>query len=124
MEHFAGMPVVLNELHDMGIRTAIDDFGTGYSSLNSLRQFRFHTLKIDRSFIADLDRNPGVRSIIRGIIGMGHALGMVVVGEGVEEDHQLDYLREQHCDLIQGYLTGKPSRAECIEPLLSPSGAS
>jgi EAL domain-containing protein (putative c-di-GMP-specific phosphodiesterase class I) len=107
----------------MGIRTAIDDFGTGYSSLSNLRQFQFHTLKIDRSFVADLGRNPSARSIIRGIIGMSHALGMQVVAEGVEEDHQLDYLREQRCDLIQGYLTGRPVRAAGIEPLLAKDAA-
>jgi len=114
MEHCSGISSVLHELRDIGIRTAIDDFGTGYSSLNNLRQFQFHTLKIDRSFVADLDNKPIAPSIIRGIIDMGHALGMQVVAEGVEKDHQLNYLREQGCDLVQGYLTGRPVRPEDI----------
>jgi predicted signal transduction protein with EAL and GGDEF domain/CheY-like chemotaxis protein len=118
MEHCTGITAMLQELHDIGISTAIDDFGTGYSSLNNLRQFQFRTLKIDRSFVADLDRNPSARSIIRGIIGMSHALGMQVVAEGVEQDHQLDYLRAQRCDLIQGYLTGRPARGEVIQAML------
>ncbi|MDH5501070.1 MAG: bifunctional diguanylate cyclase/phosphodiesterase [Gammaproteobacteria bacterium] len=118
MEHCAGIHLLLQDLHQIGIRTAIDDFGTGYSSLNNLRQFQFHTLKIDRSFVGDLNRNPSARSIIRGIIEMSHALGMQVVAEGVEEDHQLDFLRDQRCDVIQGYLTGRPARADVIQPLL------
>ncbi len=118
MEHCAGIALILQDLQEIGIRTAIDDFGTGYSSLNNLRQFQFHTLKIDRSFVADLGHNPSARSIIRGIIDMSHALGMQVVAEGVEEDHQLEYLRSQRCDLIQGYLTGRPARGEVIQGLL------
>ncbi|MBT8429602.1 MAG: EAL domain-containing protein [Gammaproteobacteria bacterium] len=123
MDQCAGIGLVLQELHDIGIRTAIDDFGTGHSSLNNLRQFQFHTLKIDRSFVADLDHNPSARSLIRGIIGMGHALGMQVVAEGVEQDQQLDYLREQGCDLIQGYLTGRPMSGECIADMLQTAAA-
>jgi EAL domain-containing protein (putative c-di-GMP-specific phosphodiesterase class I) len=121
MDQFADIGRVLQQLHDIGIHTAIDDFGTGHSSLNNLRRFSFHTLKIDRSFTADLDRNPSVRSLIRGIIGMGHALGMQVVAEGVEEEHQLNYMREQRCDLIQGYLTGRPVSGKCIEGMLQPA---
>ncbi len=118
MDQCAGIGEVLQELNDIGIRTAIDDFGTGHSSLNNLRQFQFQTLKIDRSFIADLDCNPSARSLIRGIIGMGHALGMQVVAEGVEEEYQLAYLQEQRCDLIQGYLTGRPVSGERIGEML------
>lgn len=121
MEHSKEVNRVLDQLNEIGIRTAIDDFGTGYSSLNNLRQFEFHTLKIDRSFVADLAENPSVRSIIEGIISMGHALGMQVVAEGVEEDHQLDYLREQGCDLIQGYLTGRPVSGNDIQGMLLPA---
>lgn len=118
MEHCNGFGLALKELHDIGIRTAIDDFGTGYSSLNNLRRFQFHTLKIDRSFVADLNKNSSAQSIVCGIIKMSHALGMQVVAEGVEEEQQLDYLRGQGCDLIQGYLTGRPVRATHIKPML------
>ncbi len=118
MEHSNEVNRILQQLNDIGIRIAIDDFGTGYSSLNNLRQFQFHTLKIDRSFVSDLAHNPSARSIIQGIIGMGHALGMQIVAEGVEEEHQLDYLREQGCDLIQGYLTGRPASGVDIQGML------
>jgi EAL domain-containing protein (putative c-di-GMP-specific phosphodiesterase class I) len=123
MDQYVGIGQVLQELNDIGIRTAIDDFGIGHSSLNNLRQYQFHTLKIDRSFVADLDRNPSARSLIRGIVSMGHALNMQVVAEGVEQDNQLDFLREQGCDLIQGYLTGRPTSAERIEDMLQPIAA-
>jgi len=118
MEQCAGIGLVLQQLHDIGIRIAIDDFGVGNSSLNNLRQFQFHTLKIDRSFIADLGHKRSARPLVSGIIGMGHALDMQVVAEGVEEAHQLDYLREQRCDLIQGYFTGRPVSGKRIEKML------
>jgi len=110
---------ILSELKDLGIRTAIDDFGTGYSSLSSLRKFPFHTLKVDRSFVMDLNRTLSAGSIVEGIIKMGHALGMKVVAEGVEEEHQLQFLRDLNCDVIQGYLTGRPLPPGNIQALLS-----
>lgn len=114
LENSARVQSILGELRELGIRTAIDDFGTGYSSLSSLRKFQFHTLKIDRSFISDLNQIPRTGSIIEGIITMGHALDMKVVAEGVEEEHQLEFLRDQNCDVIQGYLTGKPVCGELL----------
>jgi EAL domain-containing protein (putative c-di-GMP-specific phosphodiesterase class I) len=105
---------ILGELRQCGIRTAIDDFGTGYSSLSSLRKFPFHTLKIDRSFVHDMNHDVSATSIVGSIIEMGHALGMQVVAEGVEDEQQLDLLRNHGCDVIQGYLTGRPVSAEEI----------
>jgi EAL domain-containing protein (putative c-di-GMP-specific phosphodiesterase class I) len=122
MHSCAGIEKVLQDMHEIGIHTAIDDFGTGHSSLDNLRKFRFQTLKIDRNFTADLQTSAGSRSLIRGIIGMGHALGMAVVAEGVEHEEQLDFLREQRCDLIQGFLTGRPMRPKAIEPQLQHCG--
>lgn len=123
MHSCAGIERVLQDMHEIGIHTAIDDFGTGHSSLDNLRKFRFQTLKIDRSFTADLQTSAGSRSLIRGIIGMGHALGMAVVAEGVEYAEQLDFLRQQRCDLIQGFLTGRPMLPEAIAPQLQHCGA-
>jgi predicted signal transduction protein with EAL and GGDEF domain len=123
MHSCTGIEKVLQDMHDIGIHTAIDDFGIRHSSLDNLRKYRFDTLKIDRSFTSDLQRSASSRSLISGIIGMGHALGMIVVAEGVEREEQLDFLREQHCDLIQGYLTGRPMPPDAIEPKLQLCGA-
>ncbi|MFT7052496.1 MAG: EAL domain-containing protein (putative c-di-GMP-specific phosphodiesterase class I) [Psychromonas sp.] len=109
---------ILANLSELGINTAIDDFGTGYSSLSSLREFNFHTLKIDRSFVSELNIVPSASAIVRGIITMGHALNMKVVAEGVEEEHQLDFLRKNNCDTIQGYLTGRPVSSNEIQEML------
>ncbi len=109
---------ILAKLSELGINTAIDDFGTGYSSLSSLRTFNFNTLKIDRSFVSELNIVPSASAIVRGIITMGHALNMQVVAEGVEEQHQLDFLHKNNCDVIQGYLTGRPVSGDAIQAML------
>ncbi len=112
---------ILHELKELGIRTAIDDFGTGYSSLSSLRNFPFSILKIDRSFVQHITNNVNAASITEAIINMGHALGLEVVAEGVEDEGQLAYLRGKRCDVIQGYLTGKPGNSKEIERILLPA---
>jgi len=118
MENSIRIRSILASLSELGINTAIDDFGTGYSSLSSLREFDFHTLKIDRSFVSELNIVPSASAIVRGIITMGHALNMKVVAEGVEEEHQLDFLRKNNCDTIQGYLTGRPVSSNEIQAML------
>lgn len=123
MENCLGITDLLKQLRELGIRAAIDDFGTGYSSLDNLRRFDFHTLKIDRSFIADIGSNPSAGSIIRGIISMSHALGLQVVAEGVEDQYQLDFLKSQHCDQVQGFFTGRPTLPGEIEKMLPMVGA-
>lgn len=109
---------MLNELDALGFRLSIDDFGTGYSSLSRLTHLPFHTLKIDRSFLAEFDRTNGADCIIEGIIHMAHALDMKVVAEGVEQEHQLAFLRERNCDVVQGYLTGRPMPSSDLEKLI------
>lgn len=113
---------VLQELRDMGVHIAIDDFGTGYSSLNYLKRFRLDRLKIDRSFISDLVTDEHDAAITTAMILMGHSLGLTVVAEGVESSAQLDYLLDQGCDHLQGYLLGKPMPAEDFERLLEAGG--
>jgi len=98
----------LAALHELGVSISIDDFGTGYSSLSYLRKFPIDTLKIDRSFIQDLTVNKEGVSIVKAIIAMAHSLNFQVVAEGVETNEQLDQLKRLGCDLIQGYLFGKP----------------
>jgi len=103
---------ILNRLKTLGITISIDDFGTGYSSLSYLKRFPIDTLKIDRSFITDLTSNTHDKSIARAIITLAHSLHIKTVAEGVESQKQLKILREMKCDLIQGYLFGKPLPAE------------
>jgi diguanylate cyclase (GGDEF)-like protein len=111
----------LRQLRDLGIRIALDDFGTGYSSLGYLRRFPVDKIKIDRSFIGDID-NRDSAAIVRTVIGLGAQLGITVTAEGVETEAQLDMLRKAGCVEAQGYLIGVPSKAAEISRLLS-SGA-
>ena len=92
----------LNELHRVGVHVAIDDFGTGYSSLSLLQKLPIHRLKIDRSFIHDMEENAD-QSIIEAIAHMARGLKLEMVAEGVEEEFQLRYLQELNCPVIQGF---------------------
>ncbi len=99
---------VLHELRDIGFSVAIDDFGTGYSSLTHLKQFPIDTLKIDISFIADLETDPGDAAITEAIIGLARGLGLNVVAEGVGTKAQLDFLRQRGCHCFQGFWISHP----------------
>ncbi|HEX7332399.1 MAG TPA: EAL domain-containing protein [Pyrinomonadaceae bacterium] len=108
----------LHELKLMGIRVAIDDFGTGYSSLNYLKRFPIDTLKIDKSFVADVCKDPHDTAIVRAIINLGHALDLTVIAEGVETKEQLQYLSALECDVVQGFLFSKALSVAAFEELL------
>jgi EAL domain-containing protein (putative c-di-GMP-specific phosphodiesterase class I) len=103
---------VMNNFHARGIRLAIDDFGTGYSSLSYLKSFKIHKLKIDRSFVSNLHETPEDQAIINAVIDLSRNLGFQTIAEGVETIEQLDYLRKQGCNEIQGYYFSKPLPAE------------
>ena len=108
MKDFEHSVKVLQELNDLGIHLSLDDFGNGYSSLGYLKGFPIRSLKIDRSFIRDIDLNRNSEAITSAIISLGHNLNLDVVAEGVETDRQLDFLVAQSCDEIQGFLFGRP----------------
>lgn len=105
----------LADLQAIGVRIALDDFGTGQSSLSHLRAFPFDTVKIDRSFIRDVIDDNQDATLVRAVIGLAHTLGMDVVAEGVETAEQHAFLKAEGCDLVQGYLFGRP--APLIESL-------
>lgn len=112
----------LNDIAARGVRIAIDDFGTQYSSLGYLQKFPIHTLKIDKSFVWEIDRDAGQHTIIKAIISIGQGLGLDLVAEGVETEAQLRFLREQGCHEVQGYLISKPIPSRQIEAWLSQAG--
>ena len=108
----------LHELRTLGVRLAIDDFGTGYSSLSYLRQFPVDILKIDRSFINTITDREQVPAIVRGLLDLGRTLRLETIAEGIESDTQLGQLRDQHCELGQGFLFARPMPADEAEQLL------
>lgn len=108
MDNFKNRQLVLKELDKMGIRLALDDFGTGFSSLGNLKKLAVSKLKIDRSFISDINRDEHNTAIVSTIIAIARILGLSVVAEGVETREQLDFLRGEGCDMIQGYLFSVP----------------
>lgn len=109
---------MLDKLHTQGIRIALDDFGTGYSSLSYLKRFQIHKLKIDQSFVRDLENDANDRAIILAIIHIAQALGMDTLAEGVETEAQLEFLRAQGCDYAQGYFFSRPLPVTQFEALL------
>jgi diguanylate cyclase (GGDEF)-like protein len=108
----------LNALKKLGIQISVDDFGTGYSSLSYLKRFPLDTLKIDQSFIRDMDHDADDCALVSAIIAMAHNLKLDVVAEGVEKVEQLQFLQRNHCDYVQGYLFGKPMPVEEFRQLL------
>ena len=109
---------LLTELRAQGVRVAMDDFGTGYSSLSYLRSFAFDRIKIDRSFVHDVDHNPEARAIVRAIAGLGANLAMAVTAEGVETLAQLEVMRVEGCSEVQGYLFSQPRPASEIAGII------
>ena len=109
---------VLEKIHDLGVRIAIDDFGTGYTSLGYLKNMPIDTLKIDRSFICRIGQERHEEMVIKAIINFARTLGLRVVAEGVESRAQVAFLRENHCDLMQGYYFSRPLSAGAATHLL------
>jgi diguanylate cyclase (GGDEF)-like protein/PAS domain S-box-containing protein len=107
----------LRQIKALGIGIAMDDFGTGYSSLSNLRAFPFSKIKIDGSFIKSVNSNEQAAAIVRAVLGLGRGLGLPVLAEGVETDAELQFLQDELCDEVQGYLLGRPAAIESFRNL-------
>jgi EAL domain-containing protein (putative c-di-GMP-specific phosphodiesterase class I) len=105
---FSRAVATLRRLKALGVRIAMDDFGTGYSSLSYLHSFPFDKIKIDQTFITNLERNQQSATIVRAVIGLARGLKLPVLAEGVETSDQVAFLSRESCDEIQGYLIGRP----------------
>ena len=108
----------IDEIKKMGIMVAIDDFGTGYSSLSYLNKIPANLLKIDKSFIDEMNSSDSSRQYVASIIQIGHILGLEVISEGVESGDQLEVLKKIDCDFIQGFIWGRPLASEDAEKLI------
>jgi diguanylate cyclase (GGDEF)-like protein/PAS domain S-box-containing protein len=108
MQHPETTLSILDQLSSMGVMLAIDDFGTGYSSLAYLKHLPIQRLKLDRSFVTDIESDPNDAAICKATIALGHSLGLELVAEGVETEAQRDFLAKLGCDILQGYLYSKP----------------
>jgi EAL domain-containing protein (putative c-di-GMP-specific phosphodiesterase class I) len=118
-DHVDAAGETLAELKSLGVQLSIDDFGTGYSSLDRLRSFAIDELKIDRSFVEEIDHPDADAPLVTAVIAMAHGLGRRVVAEGVETHAQLRYLLVRGCDVIQGYLVGRPDVPDVVTRALS-----
>jgi EAL domain-containing protein (putative c-di-GMP-specific phosphodiesterase class I) len=110
---------ILTQLHALGLRIAMDDFGTGYSSLSYFRSFRFDRIKIDRSFIRNMGSDDSALAIIRAVAGLSASLGMAMTAEGVETKEQLEQLRAEGYEEVQGFFFSEPRPASEIEAYLA-----
>lgn len=118
MENSEAQGDILQQLNDIGSRIAMDDFGTGYSSLSRIKSLPIHTLKIDKSFVQDIDDDDDSHKIVSAIISLAKSLDLSIVAEGVETQEQLDFIIRKECEFAQGYLLNKPLNTFAMSRLL------
>jgi EAL domain-containing protein (putative c-di-GMP-specific phosphodiesterase class I) len=118
MQNVEQSVATMEELEKLGVQISIDDFGTGYSSLSALKTFPVARLKIDKSFINNLPSNESDKAVASAVISLGQKLNLRVIAEGVETAAQVDFLRENNCDEMQGYHFSKPISAHEIDQLI------
>ena len=121
MEDVGRAVATMHQIRDLGVQLSIDDFGTGYSSLSSLKDFPVSRLKIDRSFVSMLPGNANDCTLAKAVIALGHQLNLKVVAEGVETQHQQDFLRDCRCDEMQGFHFSRPVSAQAVQTMLQES---
>jgi EAL domain-containing protein (putative c-di-GMP-specific phosphodiesterase class I) len=109
---------IIDRLHDLGVTVALDDFGTGYSSIGHLKRFKFDKLKLDRSMVQDILRQPAALRLVQGTIAMADALNLKVTAEGVEDENQVSVLRLAGCSMFQGFLFSRPVAAKDVAAFL------
>ncbi|WP_168714356.1 sensor domain-containing protein [Niallia nealsonii] len=119
MQHLGETTTIMNELKELGVNLSIDDFGTGYSSLNYLRHFPINTLKIDKSFVDEINNGKNGEIIVKVIIDLGNRLGFQVIAEGIENKQQAIFLKQNNCHIGQGDFFSQPLPAEKMERLFS-----
>jgi EAL domain-containing protein (putative c-di-GMP-specific phosphodiesterase class I) len=113
----------LRRIKMLGVRVAMDDFGTGYSSLSNLRSFPFDKIKIDGSFIRSVNVSEPGAAIVRSVLGLGHAMELLVLAEGVETAAEFEFLKAENCDEVQGFLLGRPADIDSYRYLTEGSDA-
>ncbi|TCS72096.1 EAL domain-containing protein [Sulfuritortus calidifontis] len=122
LSDYERLSAVLGEIRQMGVGFSIDDFGTGHSSLSRLRKLPVSELKIDRSFVMDMEKNKDDLVIVESTIELAHNLGLEVVAEGVESEQALAQLMHLGCDLVQGFHVGRPMPADAAETFIRTAG--
>ncbi len=110
---------IMNDLNGLGIKLVMDDFGTGYSSLSQLKRFPFDKLKIDRSFVEDLEKDSDDDAVVRAAVALAHGLDLEIVAEGIENETQRGILRNENCQYGQGFLFSEPLSAELLYDFLN-----
>jgi EAL domain-containing protein (putative c-di-GMP-specific phosphodiesterase class I) len=123
LQHAREADVILARLRSVGVAVTLDDFGTGYSSLSQIRELPISRLKIDRSFVSEIEHNESSAAIVRAVIDLARAIGLGVVAEGVETPEQLEFLRRFQCGEAQGFLLAHPMPADGCGRLLRQRGA-
>lgn len=119
MDTSSNVENILQRIEYLGVKLAMDDYGTGYASMSNLRKYSFDSLKIDREFISDINDNASDQKMVSATIAMAHNLGLKVIAEGVETESQYQFLIDQNCDLLQGFLFSRPIPFEKMSHLLS-----